>query len=78
MAKNAKELFAGIKPEKHKRPKKIVRVPEGPAERIVAEKETTVTISLTVDRSLYEKYKNEGKGNYGPPMRAQLAKRFPR
>ena len=76
MAKNAKELFAGIKPEKHERPKKQIRVAE-PVGPIVADNGKTVTVALTMPRALFERY-NAGKdrNRFREAMVRQLGKKF--
>ena len=78
MVKNVKELFAGIKPEKHERPKKQIRVAE-PVGPIVAETDKMVTVALTMKRELFERYNDEkSRGKFRDAMVRQLEKKFER
>jgi hypothetical protein len=76
MAKSVDEMFAGIKPEKHVRPKKAIRVAE-PVGPVVTENDKTVTIALTMSRELFERY-NTGKdrNRFRDAMVRQLQKKF--
>jgi hypothetical protein len=65
------DLFKGIKRGSTERPRR----PE-PEPQVIAERSDKVTFSLTVKRHIFEAYKKEGKGNYGPPMRRQLERKF--
>lgn len=70
------ELFAGIKPHKHERPKKEVRVAV-PVEPVIADNGKLVTVALTMPRALFERY-NVGKsrGRFRDEMVRQLGKKF--
>jgi len=74
--RTASSLFAGIKPKKHERPKKQIRVPE-PVGSIVTESDTMVTVALTMRRELFERY-NDSKcrGKFRDAMVRQLEKKF--
>jgi hypothetical protein len=71
--KRPRDLFHGIKPVKHERHKRHVpaklAVPS-----IVAEGEKTVTIALTMPRSLFESYNK--RGSFRDAMVRQLARKF--
>ena len=74
--KTVDELFAGITPEKHERPKKAIRVSE-PVGSVVAETETMVTVALTMKRELFERYNDsKSRGKFRNAMVRQLEKKF--
>lgn len=76
MPKTSDELFAGIKAEKHERPKKQVRVPE-PMQPVIAENGKLVTVALTMPRALFEKYSGgKDRGRFRDAMVRQLGKKF--
>jgi hypothetical protein len=76
MAKSVDEMFAGIKPEKHVRPKKAIRVAE-PVGPVVSETDKMVTVALTMRRELFERY-NTGKNRnrFRDAMVRQLERKF--
>ena len=75
-SRTTSELFAGIKPEKHTRPKKEIRVPV-PTEPVIADNGKLVTVALTMPRALFERY-NSGKfrNRFREEMVRQLVKKF--
>lgn len=76
MAKQPKDLFAGIKRGSTKRPTKAPREPEE-VRPLIAESDKMVTIALTMPRALFERY-NAGKsrGHFRDGMVRQLEKKF--
>jgi len=75
MAKNVKELFDGIKPEKHERPKRKEFRSE-PVPTIVSDDEAKVTIALTMPRKLFEQYCGKDRNRFRDAMVRQLEKKF--
>lgn len=71
------DLFKGIKKAPIPRVRRAAKAATPAEDRIISDaRPDTVTFCLTIERALFEAYKNEGKGHFAAPMRRQLARRF--